>query len=169
MAAGGDMRTMFLVLALVAGCKKKPAETPKPGLETGPIIEPVNFESGSTSIAPAEEADIDKAARIQEDGKWKVLLVGLADGSGDPQANLALSQARADAVKAELVERGVPEARITTHAVGERLSDEEDAVTERKVEFVFYHGGEDMNPHKIAVESGAMTADYHNRDKAKAK
>lgn len=156
----------FVVAALVlGGCAKKPADG---ALKTGPVIAAVNFESGSVQIPAAEMAAIDKAAEVQKKGSWKVLLVGLADASGDPEANKVLSQQRAETVKAELVKRGVPEARIDTHATGERLADDQDNIQERKVEFVFYTGGAGLTPHKIAVESGAMSSDYHDKAKAKA-
>ncbi|MBM3617104.1 MAG: OmpA family protein [Alphaproteobacteria bacterium] len=51
--------------------------------------------------------------------EYEVVLNGHADRSGDVEYNLKLSQKRAEAVKAELVKRGIPDERIRYFAFGE--------------------------------------------------
>jgi outer membrane protein OmpA-like peptidoglycan-associated protein len=150
---------------------QRPPEPPKPPqneFKTGPIIDPVNFESGSTSVKDTEAKSLDKAAEIMKGGEnWTVMLVGLADASGDPATNKDLTQKRCDAVQAELNKRGVADTRIVTHAIGERLATDSNNVRQRKVEFVFYTGGEGMSPHDIAVKSRVLEADYRDHQDEK--
>ena len=62
-----------VILASVIGCKKepeKPAGRPPAERVTkgpAPIISPVNFESGSTTITPGEAAAIEEAAQIEQE------------------------------------------------------------------------------------------------------
>jgi len=49
------------------------------------------------------------------------------------------------------------------HPIGERLATDQNNVSERKVEFVFYTGGDGLTPHEIAVKSHVLDADYHNK------
>lgn len=141
-----------------------PAAEPDRGFETGPSIGAVNFESGSAEISAAEEGPIERAAKIAKDGDWRVLLVGLADESGDVATNRALTEKRVAAVASELEERGIPAARISRHALGERLATDVDNVRQRKVEFVFYKAAGDLTPDEIALKSRVLEADFHHRD-----
>lgn len=139
-----------LALALAACAKKTETEVPAPApapvpvvapaatAEKGPLIAPVLFDTGSTAVIPTQEPAVDAAAEIMKSTEWTVLVLGLADASGDPEANKILSQQRADAVAAMLAKKsGVPAERIKVHAIGERLATGTD-VQERKVVFVFF-------------------------------
>jgi len=48
-----------------------------------------------------------------------VLVEGFTDSTGSPGLNMALSEERADAVRAALVSQGVPSDRIITRGYGE--------------------------------------------------
>jgi outer membrane protein OmpA-like peptidoglycan-associated protein len=148
-----------------------PAEASRPApeddLKTGPIINPVNFESGSTTITDPEVHSIFMAAGVMKGGDWTVMLVGLADASGDPATNKALTQQRCDVVAAELNKLGIPDTRIVIHAIGERLATDPNNVRERKVEFVFYTGGAKLTPRDIVVRSRVMEADFHHHEEDK--
>ena len=97
-----------------------PVSTP-----TQPAVEPVvlmlPFPDGS-DISPAGERQLAALLRApaiaRED--WPVVLSGHTDSGGNDQANLRASRARAEAVAAWLVERGVDDGRIEVIAFGEQ-------------------------------------------------
>ncbi len=73
----------------------------------------VFFPSGSARIGPDQAATLDLAARTFRDGDPYVMIVsGLADTVGSPEANLALSLQRASAVAEALSARGIPVERL---------------------------------------------------------
>ncbi len=93
----------------------------------------VFFESGSTRITPYGRGVIDNtAAAIIDSGARDVLIQGTADRVGSRSYNLALGLRRAEAVKAALVARGIPAARIQVETFGEDrpLVPTEDGVAE---------------------------------------
>jgi len=92
---------------------------PPPAVVTpGPFI--VFFDWDKSDITPQAAAILDNAAAAyQQTGSAQVMLAGNADRSGPADYNVGLSQRRADAVKAYLAGRGIPENVITTEANGE--------------------------------------------------
>ena len=69
----------------------------------------VNFTAGSAAIDPPSQVVLNSAAEtIKQVPTAQVQIVGYTDSDGTPEANLTLSQERADAVKTYLVGRGVP-------------------------------------------------------------
>lgn len=100
--------------------------SPTPGQkEPVPAAQPIElilpFPDG-TDISPVVErqlaALLQTPAIRQED--WPVILSGHTDSGGNDQANLRASRARAEAVAAWLVERGVDDDRIKVIAFGEQ-------------------------------------------------
>lgn len=89
-----------------------------------PEAEPINltlpFPDGTDINAAVERrlAGLMQEPAIDED--WPVILSGHTDSGGNDQANLRASRARAEAVAAWLVERGVDDARIEVIAFGEQ-------------------------------------------------
>lgn len=80
------------------------------------------FGSGSAAIRPEDEALLDKAARLYRDGDPIVMIVtGSSDSTGAAQANLTLSERRANAVVAALVSRGIPVQKL--QVLGKGVSD----------------------------------------------
>lgn len=81
----------------------------------------VQFATGSDQILEQSFGDLDTAAElVQEAGEDVSLEIqGYTDIRGDEQANLELSQARADAVRTYLVSAGVSEDLITAVGYGE--------------------------------------------------
>ena len=116
----------------------------------------VFFETGSTAINRLGNAVLDNAAAasVQADAR-ELLVVGHADRVGSDADNLRLSQRRAEAVRAALVQRGVPAERIRIEALGETqpLVDTADGVAEAQNRYAFVIMREMCNPHRGAPRS----------------
>jgi outer membrane protein OmpA-like peptidoglycan-associated protein len=104
-----------------------PKPTALPPVETidldrdilGPHRVPARFPWGSRRISPAFRPALDSLAeRLVATPELVVEIQGHADATGGRRANLALSLARADAVRSYLVHRGVPAERIHTRGFG---------------------------------------------------
>lgn len=79
----------------------------------------VEFETGSATLTLAGRALLDQlAAALPDIRSTTIAIVGHTDNSGGRANNLALSQARADAVKAYLVGKGMPASRFEATGVG---------------------------------------------------
>jgi outer membrane protein OmpA-like peptidoglycan-associated protein/uncharacterized protein YidB (DUF937 family) len=81
----------------------------------------INFASGSTEI-PTENIEIIRRAAeaiTRTPTAVTIEIGGHTDNTGDRARNLALSQARAEAVKNVLVSAGVPAATLTTRGYGD--------------------------------------------------
>ncbi len=83
----------------------------------------INFLSGSARLDPTSVRAINSIAGVVlncvKNGGLKVEIGGHTDDTGDWQANLALSQERAQAVVDALIARGVPADRISARGYGE--------------------------------------------------
>jgi outer membrane protein OmpA-like peptidoglycan-associated protein len=81
----------------------------------------VQFASGKATILPASAATLDEAARvmIEHPEITKVEVEGHTDSTGGKAMNQKLSQKRAEAVRAGLVQRGVSAGRIEAKGYGE--------------------------------------------------
>lgn len=89
-------------------------------LPVQPVELIIPFPDGTDISASAERrlAGLMDRRAIEED--WPVILSGHTDSGGNDQANLRASRARAEAVAAWLVERGVDDDRIEVIAFGEQ-------------------------------------------------
>ena len=74
----------------------------------------------STVPADAKSLLDDIATTLKNFPDWHLRIVGHTDATSDPQPNEALSLARANAIKAGLVERGIDEQRLATAGAGEK-------------------------------------------------
>lgn len=80
----------------------------------------VEFDSGSANIRPASTALLDEIAqRIAALGTKTVEVIGHTDNAGNPNNNFILSRARAEAVKAYLIRKGIAPERIITNGLGD--------------------------------------------------
>ncbi|WP_407351268.1 OmpA family protein [Luteimonas sp. R10] len=69
----------------------------------------IEFESGSARLTDLGRYILDEMAeKMQEIGDARVQIIGHTDDVGQRQGNLALSQARAEAVRSYLVGQGIP-------------------------------------------------------------
>jgi peptidoglycan-associated lipoprotein len=83
------------------------------------------FEPGSQTLTDAGDRIVQITAhRLKSCKVQELSLVGLADPTGSPQANLVLSQQRADNVLAAFVHAGLPVPKYTLVAAGAK-----DAIT----------------------------------------
>lgn len=89
-------------------------------LPVQPVEMTLPFPEGSDITAANERrlAGLMQRRAMEED--WPVILAGHTDSGGNDQANLRASRARAEAVAAWLVERGVDDDRIEVIAFGEQ-------------------------------------------------
>ncbi|WP_043286198.1 OmpA family protein [Paraburkholderia oxyphila] len=79
----------------------------------------IEFETGSATLAPEGRAILDQmAAVLVKMNTRTVEIIGHTDNSGNRASNIALSQARADAVKGYLVGKGISPQQLTTDGVG---------------------------------------------------
>lgn len=104
-------------------------------------IENLFFATNKTYILPqSEQAMADLAAFLIENEGVTIHVVGHTDAVGSDEANQILSEGRANAVRASLIERGVAPERITAEGKGEKepIADnetEEGRQLNRRVEF----------------------------------
>ena len=137
-----------------------PMAAPKPTAPAAPAAQVeaakflVFFDWDKATLTPEARRVIASAAdEFKKIGSTRIVATGYTDLSGTPQYNLALSERRADAVKAELVRLGVPAAVITTIGKGEAdpLVPTKDGVREaqnRRVEIVIPRPPKPVEPPK---------------------
>jgi outer membrane protein OmpA-like peptidoglycan-associated protein len=113
----------------------------QPLVRPGTIVDylaAVFFDSGSTRLSGQADRIIGWAASWTATPMREIVVAGHADRVGPSSYNLWLSRRRAEAVKAALIERGVPADLITIEAFGEDrpLVPTEDGVPEPQNRFV---------------------------------
>ncbi len=80
----------------------------------------VLFATGSAQLQPGALRSAQQIARVLEQyPERRVLVEGFTDSTGSEEANLALSQRRADAFRQALLQAGVPPQRVEVRAQGE--------------------------------------------------
>lgn len=107
------------------------------------ILEKVHFKTNSAEILAESSTLLDEVATtIRLQASWKAIEVaGHTDADGDDAANLALSQARAEAVVAYLIAKGVKAEILTAKGYGETVPLQDNATAagkaeNRRVEFI---------------------------------
>jgi len=80
----------------------------------------LTFETGKATLKPESQEQLQNIAEILKAyPKVSIKLGGYTDNTGDPQANLKLSQQRADTVMADLVKLGVDASRLEAEGYGQ--------------------------------------------------
>lgn len=100
-----------------AGVAVDPSGCPRQGSIT---LEGVTFELNSAQLTAASQTILDDLARdLKKYPNLRIELQGHTDSSGEDAYNLALSQRRADAVRAHLISQGVPANQLVARGYGE--------------------------------------------------
>jgi len=83
------------------------------------ILDHLIFAQGKSVIDSKSFQQLDEVVQmLKENTRIEIQLEGHTDNVGSPKANMELSQARVDAVKKYLVEKGIAKGRIQTKAFG---------------------------------------------------
>jgi outer membrane protein OmpA-like peptidoglycan-associated protein len=83
----------------------------------------LRFDSGSAKLKPASADQLDDVAAIfVAYPSLRAKIGGYTDSKGSDERNLALSEARADTVKSQLVARGIGAERLTAEGYGEKYA-----------------------------------------------
>jgi OOP family OmpA-OmpF porin len=120
------------------GC---PDELPKEVKAFTGVIKGIFFDLDKATIKEASNKQLDKAVEVlSEYPDLKIEISGHTDNTGTVEHNKTLSMARADAVKAYLVGKGVAEDRIATRGAGSDEPIDDNAKAEgraknRRIEF----------------------------------
>jgi outer membrane protein OmpA-like peptidoglycan-associated protein len=110
------------------------------------------FHAGSADLNSSANRTLLKLVHfLQLNPQRKVRIEGYSDSRGDPQANLALSQARAQTVADLLVNLGIATERIEVRGYGERFPLAENAsargrAQNRRVEILFSDAEGNLGP-----------------------
>jgi outer membrane protein OmpA-like peptidoglycan-associated protein len=130
-----------------AGCPEEAAKPlPKALAPFSGTIAGITFEPYRAIITVTSYPTLDQAvALLKEHGNVRVQIAGYTDSSGDPDQNRALSQARADAVRQYLIDKGIAPERLTAIGYGpdKPLFDNATAAgraKNRRVEFILIPG-----------------------------
>jgi OOP family OmpA-OmpF porin len=79
----------------------------------------IRFSEASASLDPASQAVLDEVATVLRPCLGGIIAItGHSNSAGDEGANVALSQARADAVRWALIGRGIPADGLRTTGLG---------------------------------------------------
>ncbi|HJM35422.1 MAG TPA: OmpA family protein [Acidimicrobiales bacterium] len=127
---------------------------------------PIEFESGGDRITEDSATTLDQIASfLSTNVTVRVQIVGHTDSDGDEVANLNLSTLRAEAVRSQLVARGIDPERLLTLGYGEYdpVADnitQEGKKRNRRIEFlVLPEGNNGIEPPTTTTEPPATTTE----------
>lgn len=113
-----SLTAIALLVATVSPVAGESRNTPTIEEKRVVLDERLLFDAGAARLAPAAKSTLGKLAwKMYLEAPWKRIRVeGHSDASGDPAVNRALSQLRAERVRAQLIRQGFDPACI--EAVG---------------------------------------------------
>jgi lipid-binding SYLF domain-containing protein len=113
-------RQLVVTLNRYSGTNGNQAEVAS-SLRNGTVtLRKVHFASGKADITPDSDASLTQVAQALKDNPdWKVQVEGFTDSTGNKDANLKLSQDRADAVMNWLIDHGIDSSRLTAKGYGQ--------------------------------------------------
>lgn len=82
------------------------------------VLEGVTFVTGSAKLTLSSQAPLDRAVAALRGRTERFVIEGHTDNAGNRDANIRLSKARADVVRAYFVSKGIPATQITTVGIG---------------------------------------------------
>ena len=100
------------------GC---PDEAPKAIDAVSGVVEKIRYKVGSADLLPSSLPTLRKVAKVLQDaGELRLRILGHTDVLGSREANLKLSQARAESVRNWLIEQGISPDRLEAKGLGEK-------------------------------------------------
>jgi len=117
----------------------KPLDLPKLGQIM--ILENIEFATGKATILPSTLPALDEIAKaMKQNGSMRFEIGGHTDSTGSADANMLLSQQRAESVRNYLVKKGIDAVRMTAHGYGPTQpiapnDTEEGRARNRRIEF----------------------------------
>ena len=82
------------------------------------VLEGVTFVTGSAKLTLSSQAPLDRAVTALRGRSERFVIEGHTDNVGNRDANIRLSKARADVVRAYFVSKGIPATQMTTVGIG---------------------------------------------------
>ncbi len=79
----------------------------------------LRFARGSSELLPESTPMLERVARLARECEQPLVIAGHTDSRGQPRDNRTLSQARAESVRAQLIDRGVAGSRLTARGYGD--------------------------------------------------
>lgn len=141
-AALSRKEAQLLAEAAAADARTRPQAAPPSGAGRQMVLEDSAFAPGASTLRPEARSNVSAiAAFVNRDKSKPIRIEGHTDNSGNANANLVLSQRRAEAVRDALVGAGVEARRITTFGMGQAQpvapnSTEEGRARNRRVDVI---------------------------------
>jgi SH3 domain-containing YSC84-like protein 1 len=112
-------KQMVVTLNRYSGTNGEPTDVARSLKSGNATLRNVHFATGKAEITPDSDAELSAVAQTLKDNPdWKVRVEGFTDIVGNADANLKLSQERADAVMNRLVSLGVDAGRLSAEGFG---------------------------------------------------